>query len=103
MENTNSGNRPEEKFRAGGITATIWKNTMQTAKGPVEAYAVTVARSYKDKSDDWKESHSLRLNDIPKARHVLNKAYDWMLTKPKEDSVQQDSSPQEEVPVEDVV
>ncbi|MBI4438663.1 hypothetical protein HY640_01900 [Candidatus Woesearchaeota archaeon] len=69
---------PEKKFRAGAVTATIWKN--DTERG---SYAtVNMERSYKD-GDTWKSTSSLRLNDLPKAALVLNKAYEYLLMQDK--------------------
>ena len=66
---------PEKKFRAGAVAATIWRN--ESAKG---SYAtVNLDRNYKD-GDQWKSTGSLRINDLPKAVLVLNKAYEYILS-----------------------
>ncbi len=82
METTNgTGKRPEMKFRAGAVSATIWRN--ETEKG---SYAsVQLERSYKDGDDKWKNTGSLRLNDLPKAVLVLNKTYEYLLMKGKDE------------------
>jgi hypothetical protein len=80
METNKTGsNLPEKKFRAGGITATIWKNQIKTKDGrDAEVRTVRFERSYKDKdTDEWKTTNSLRLMDLPKAVVVLNKAYEY--------------------------
>lgn len=70
-------NIPEKKFRAGPISATVWRN--MTEKG---SYAsVQLSRSYKDASNAWKSTGSLRVNDLPKATVVLNKAYEYLVLK----------------------
>ncbi len=67
-------NRPERKFKAGAVTATIWRNV--TEKG---SYAsIQISRNYKDKNDTWQTSNSLRAGDIPKAALVLQKAYEYL-------------------------
>jgi hypothetical protein len=73
-------NLPEKKFKAGSITATVWLN--QTRKGPSKfSYrTVNLERNYKDKDNKWKSTSSLRLNDLPKAVLVLNKAYEYLAT-----------------------
>ncbi len=69
---------PEKKFRAGAVSATVWRN--ESAKG---SYAtVQLERSYKD-GDAWKSTGSLRINDLPKAVLVLNKAYEYLFSKPE--------------------
>ena len=39
---------------------------------------VSLDRAYKDKNGGWKHAGSLRLNDLPKAALVLNKAYEYL-------------------------
>ncbi len=76
------GNQPEKKFRAGPVTATIWRNEVTKANGEkAEYYTVTIERSYKDKEDKWQTTNSLRVNDLPKADLVLNKAYEYLTLK----------------------
>jgi hypothetical protein len=66
-------NRPEKKFKAGAVTATLWKN--QGEKG---SYAtVQLSRNYKD-GENWKSTSSLRAADLPKAALVLQKAYEHL-------------------------
>lgn len=76
MEN----NAPEKKFSTGAISATIWKNLGKSKIGKeVEFRTITLQRRYKDKNDQWQTSNSLRLNDLPKAALVLNKAYEYLV------------------------
>ncbi len=84
MENTN---QPEKKFRAGAISATIWKNTAKGKNGePVEFRTISLQRAYKDKDDKWQHTNSMRLNDLPRATMVLNKAYEYLLLKDNDTS-----------------
>lgn len=76
-------NKPEKKFRAGPITATIWRNA--TDDGTREFNTVSFERVYKDKSGEWKNTNSLRINDLPKAAMVLSKAYEYLALQEKED------------------
>jgi hypothetical protein len=77
--NGNTGNRPEKKFSAGSIHATVWRNEVTSKDGnPTSFMTVTFERNYKDKNGDWKTSSALRINDLPKASLVLNKAYEYM-------------------------
>jgi hypothetical protein len=73
-------NKPEKKFRAGAVAATIWVNPTQNAKGEEASYStISLERSYKDKSDKWQHTSSMRLNDLPKAALVLTKAYEYLV------------------------
>ena len=73
-------NTPEKKFSTGAISATVWKNNGKSKEGQdVEFRTVSLQRRYKDKNDQWQTSSSLRLNDLPKASLVLNKAYEYLV------------------------
>jgi hypothetical protein len=74
-------NKPEEKFRAGAISATIWKNKGNKAGKETEFYSVKLERRYKDNNDQWQSTESLGINDIPKAILVLQKSFDYIATK----------------------
>lgn len=71
-------NMPEKKFRAGAIAATVWSNDTIRDGKQVSYKTVGFERSYKDKSDKWQTTNSLRVTDIPKAILVLNKAYEYL-------------------------
>ncbi|MFH1450977.1 MAG: hypothetical protein ABIF92_03275 [archaeon] len=79
---------PEKKFRAGGVSATIWQNTSEKGN-----YAtVKLSRSYLDKDKAWKETNSFKQTDLPKAVLVLQKAYEYLQLKgdgPKEMKVEE--------------
>ncbi|MBD3361319.1 hypothetical protein GF358_00850 [Candidatus Woesearchaeota archaeon] len=72
-------NKPEKKFRAGAISATIWKNNGERNGQSVEFNTISLTRAYKDKGGNWKNSSSLRISDLPKAALVLNKAYEHLI------------------------
>ncbi len=69
-------NRPVKKFRAGAIIATVWNN--HAKEGDSEYKTVSFERSYKDKNDVWQTTSSLRVNDLPRASLVLQKAYEFI-------------------------
>ncbi len=74
------GNLPEKKFRAGAISATVWKNKGQKATGEETEYrTISIERSYTDKAGKWQSTNSLRINDLPKAACVLQKAYEHLV------------------------
>ena len=75
--------KPEQKFKAGGVEATIWKNQSENQGVQGEYYSIGFARTYKDKSGVWKTTNSLNLTDVPKAIAVLGKAYEWCVVKKK--------------------
>lgn len=67
---------PDKKFKAGGLTATVWKSISQ--KGTTY-YNVQLGKSYKDKDNNWKTTSSLRENEVPKAMVLLQKAYEYVI------------------------
>lgn len=74
------GNLPEKKFRAGPISATVWLNKSHVSTGEEAEYrTISIDRNYTDKEGKWHTSNSLRINDLPKARLVLEKAYEFLL------------------------
>ena len=80
-ENKFGANLPEKKFRAGAISATVWRNVVKTKDGQdAEVRTVSFDKRYKDKeTNEWKSSSSLRAMDLPKAVVVLNKAYEYIV------------------------
>lgn len=73
-------NLPERKFRAGALSATIWVNNGKNASGePVEYRTISIERNYTDKEGKWQSSNSLRINDLPKAALVMQKAYEYLV------------------------
>jgi hypothetical protein len=75
----NTGNQPEKRFSAGAVSVSVWKNEVKNKTGEqVEFRTISLQRAYKDKEDKWQHTNSLRLNDLPKAVLLLNKAYEYL-------------------------
>lgn len=73
------GNSPERRFVAGSVVATVWLNRK---KEELETFrTISLARNYKDKDGKWQSTNSFRINDLPKAAMVLNKAYEYLTLK----------------------
>jgi hypothetical protein len=79
--------QPEKKFRAGAVSATIWRNSSE--KGPYST--ISLERGYKDKNGQWQKATSLRLNDLPRAAVVLEEAYKYLVMKSSETTVSENS------------
>ena len=80
-------NVPEKKFSTGVITATIWQNQGKGRNGePVSYRTVSLQRRYKDKNGVWQTANSLRVNDLPKAALVLQKAYEYLVLREIQDT-----------------
>ena len=70
-------NKPEQKFRVGGLTATIWKNVKEYKSEKQEYFTVSFEKSYKN-GEEWKKTNSLMAQDVPKAILVLQKAFEFI-------------------------
>jgi len=70
-------NKPVKKVSARGITASVWENE---GKNDSKYYTLSLQRSYKD-GEDWKNTDTLRLQDVPDAVAVLQKVYADMTVK----------------------
>ena len=92
---TNGNAKPVKKFAAGTIQVAIWKNILPIGGGNDNVMmSVTLERRYKDREGQWQSSGSLRLNDLPKAVLLLNKAYEHLTSTPDEDGDGGDSNGQ---------
>ncbi|MBW2973355.1 hypothetical protein KY346_03100 [Candidatus Woesearchaeota archaeon] len=80
-------NKPEKKYKAGAISATVWKNEGQKNGKTFAFHTISIGRNYKDKDGEWKNSSSLRPADLPKAALVLNKAYEYLIMSSAEEGV----------------
>jgi len=79
---TVSGNIPEKKFSTGALTATVWENQGKNKEGlDVSFRTVSFQRRYMDKNGEWQSTNTLRINDLPKASLVLQKAYEYLVMK----------------------
>ena len=77
-----SGNIPEKKFSTGGLAATVWQNQGKNKAGEEVSFrTVTFQRRYIDKDGEWQSTNNLRVNDLPKASLVLQKAYEYLVMK----------------------
>ena len=86
-QSENLKNAPEKKFSTGVISATVWKNSGTSKEGsPTEYKTITLQRRYTDKDGKWQSTNSLRINDLPRAVLVLNKAYEYIVLKEQTDS-----------------
>lgn len=82
MENRNV---PEKKFSTGVISATVWQNQGKSRNGEEISYrTVSLQRRYKDKNGMWQTANSFRVNDLPKASLVLQKAYEYIVLREQE-------------------
>lgn len=72
-----------KKYTTGAVSATIWNNESINEMGEiVEFKTISFSRSYLDKkTNEWKNTSTLRASDLPKALLVLSKAYEYLTLK----------------------
>ena len=75
---------PIKKFSAGAVHVAVWENETQSAEGSSSYNTISITRRYKAKDGEWKNSSSLRLNDVPKAVLALQEAYKYLALKEPE-------------------
>jgi hypothetical protein len=78
-------NKPEKQFKTGAISATIWNNSLQKDGKLMSFATVSLQRSYQ-KDGQWQSTSNLRVNDLPKAALVLQKAYEYLAFKENSDT-----------------
>lgn len=79
-------NKPMQSFAAGAIRAAIWKNTAKDRSGPAAIYhTVKLERRYLDANKEWQSTQALRFNDLPKARLLLAKAFEYLAMADREE------------------
>lgn len=80
-------NLPEKKFSTGAISATVWQNQGRSKNGETVSFrTVSLQRRYKDKQGNWQSTTTLRVNDLPRASLVLDKAYEHLVLKEMQNS-----------------
>jgi len=67
-------NKPEKDFRIGPVRASVWLNERNVEGDTVNFYSVRIEKSYKD-GDDWKNTSTFSVEDLPKVALVANEAY----------------------------
>ena len=86
--------KPEVSFKVGAVRASIFRNEIQHAGQTISIGKVVLEVRYRDKSGEWKSTHSMSANEVPKAILALQKAYEYLMTKKPEEA--QDASADDE-------
>ncbi len=88
-EKNTTGNQPEKKFSTGVVTATVWQNQgkSKTTGEATTFRTVSFQRRYKDKDGNWQSTNTLRVNDLPRASLVLQKAYEYLVLRELENGL----------------
>ena len=70
--------KPEKKFRCGRCEAAVFENEIVRGGTTVTVKKVSFQKRYRNAKGEWGSTHSLDINDIPKAVLVLSKAYEYL-------------------------
>ena len=71
---TQEKKQPERTFRLGLISATVWRNEVETEAGIADIRNVKLQRSYREENGEWKSTGSMGVHDLPQAIRVLQLA-----------------------------
>ena len=70
--------QPDKEFRAGTISAAIWRNEVEKEGRTVVQHSVRVQKRYRDQSGEWKTTTYFFPADLPKLRLVVEKAFEYV-------------------------
>ena len=71
--------KPEKRFRCGGCETAVFENEITRGGKTMKIKKVSFQKRYKDSDGEWKTTHSLDINEIPKAILALSKAYEYLV------------------------
>ncbi len=71
--------KPETVFKVGAVRASVFRNIIEKNGRSIPLPKVAIEVRYKDKTGQWNGTHSLSLNDLPKAILALQKAYEYLM------------------------
>jgi hypothetical protein len=75
--------KPEISFKCGSCDAAVFENEIATGDKTIKIKKVSFQKRYKNSDGEWKTTHSLDVNDIPKAILALSKAYEYLVLSDK--------------------
>jgi hypothetical protein len=81
--------KPVKTFRVGACSAAVFSNPQPEEKGNGRFLTVAFSCRYRDEATgDWKDSASMRPNEVARALVVLRAALDycWMERPPRNDA-----------------
>jgi hypothetical protein len=71
-------NKPEKVFQNGAVRAAIFVNERERDGQSFTKKQVSFQKVYRDQEGEFRTTHSLEINDLPKAVVGLQKAYDYL-------------------------
>ena len=85
--------KPEIVLRAssGGVSATVFKQTVVGKYGTTAMFNVSLQKSYKDKDDEWQYGSNFAENDLIKLYAVLDKVRAEIFLRKEKDEDSEDT------------
>lgn len=81
--------QPIAKFAAGAVSAALWENEITLNSGKTaKILKASVSRRYKT-NGNWKTAYTFSRNEIPLAIYCLQKAFEAIVEKGKEQEITQ--------------
>ena len=71
-------NKPINVFRRRGVKVSVFENFANNGEQDIVFHKVSLQRIYRD-GEEWKTTTSLGCNDIPVARMLLQRAWEFVL------------------------
>jgi hypothetical protein len=81
MSEQPESSHPEKTFRAGLLSASVFRNTVTVGDEQRLIPKVTFQKRYKKPDGEWATTSSLDVHEIPKAILVLEKAYEYLVSR----------------------
>ena len=70
--------KPVKVFRSRGVSASVFANHAKSDGRDITFHKVSLQRTYKD-GDEWKTTTSFGRDDLPVARLLLDRAWEFIL------------------------
>ena len=76
IDMTGPARKPEARFQAGGVSASVFVNEVKRSDGSVFlARKTVVQRTYVDSAGEYQSTSNMDINDLPRAILVLMQAF----------------------------
>ena len=85
MAQQNDIQKAEAEFRAGLISASVWRNEMQQDGQTVVRYSIRPQKRYRKDDGSYESSEYYFPEDLPKLILVIQKAYEFTTLKERKD------------------
>jgi len=78
-----SDKKPVKVFKAGGVKAAIWENTIKRDGKQIIVNSVQIDRTYMQ-GDEYKQTNSFNTQDLPKLDLVTRLAFEFLTMRDQE-------------------